>query len=80
MINGLSKTEASERLKTHGYNELPTVKSKNIWRIALEVIKEPMFILLIACGVLYMILGDYREGSILLSTIFIIIFITSMIR
>jgi Ca2+-transporting ATPase len=35
-----------------------------------------MFLLLISCGVLYMLLGDYREGSIMLSTIFVIIFIT----
>ncbi len=76
MISGLSKIEASERLKTHGYNELPSGKSKNIWRIAFEVMKEPMFILLITCGVLYMMLGDYKEGSILLSTIFVTIFIT----
>ena len=76
MVKGLSTLEATEQLKSQGYNELPSSKPKNIWKIALEVIKEPMFLLLISCGVLYMILGDYREGSILLSTIFIIIFIT----
>lgn len=76
MVKGLSTIEATEQLKSQGYNELPSSKPKNIWKIALEVIKEPMFLLLISCGVLYMILGDYREGSILLSTILIIIFIT----
>lgn len=76
MVKGLSTLEATEQLKSQGYNELPSSKPKNIWKIALEVIKEPMFLLLISCGVLYMILGDYREGSILLSTILIIIFIT----
>ena len=76
MNQGLSTTEAEALLKTHGYNELPSSKPKNIWRIALEVVKEPMFILLIGCGVLYLILGDYREGIILISTISIIILIT----
>lgn len=76
MVKGLSTLEATEQLKSQGYNELPSSKPKNILKIALEVIKEPMFLLLISCGVLYMILGDYREGSILLSTILIIIFIT----
>jgi len=76
MIEGLSTEEANKRLKIHGYNELPSAKSKNVWRIALEVIKEPMFILLITCGGLYMTVGDYKEGAILLSTILIIIFIT----
>lgn len=76
MTKGLTTAEAIERLKVHGYNELPSAKPKNIWRIALEVMKEPMFLLLISCGMLYMILGDYREGIILLSSILIIIFIT----
>ena len=76
MIEGLNTTEVQERLKTHGYNELPSAKPKNIGKIALEVMKEPMFILLISCGVLYIILGDYREGVILLSAILVIIFIT----
>lgn len=76
MTKGLTTAEATERLKVHGYNELPSAKPKNIWRIALEVMREPMFLLLISCGMLYMILGDYREGIILLSSILIIIFIT----
>lgn len=76
MIKGLSKTEASAKLKTIGYNELPSSKPKNILRIAWDIMREPMFLLLISCGVLYMLLGDYTEGSILLSTNIIIIFIT----
>jgi Ca2+-transporting ATPase len=76
IIQGLNTLQASENLKKHGFNELPSAKPKNLLRIALEVIKEPMFLLLISCGVLYILLGDYKEGSVLLSTIFIIIFIT----
>ena len=76
MIKGLTTNEAIDRLKLHGFNELASAKPKNILRIALEVVKEPMFLLLISCGLLYMLLGDYREGIILLFTIFIIIFIT----
>ncbi len=76
MAQGLSTAEAKKKLQEAGYNELPTAKPKNLWRIAVEVAKEPMFLLLISCGVLYMLLGDYREGAVLLSTIFIIIFIT----
>ena len=73
---GLTTEEANRRLLENGYNELPVSKVKNVWYIALEVIKEPMFLLLISCGVLYIILGDLKEGIILLSTIFIIISIT----
>ena len=76
MIRDLTSDEAKERLEQHGYNELVGAGPKNIWRIALEVIREPMFLLLIACGGLYMLLGDYREGIVLAGSIFIIIGIT----
>lgn len=76
MYKGLSQDEANKRLKQFGFNELPAAKQKTVFRIALEVMQEPMFILLIICGILYMLLGDYREGVVLLSTNIIIIYIT----
>lgn len=76
MIRDLNSEEAHKRLEQFGYNELSGSGPKNIWRIALEVIREPMFLLLIACGTLYMLLGDYREGVVLVSSILIIIGIT----
>ena len=76
MQGGISTFEAKALLKQHGYNELPSAKPKNIWKIALEVIIEPMFLLLLACGSIYVLLGDYTEGLILLCWVFIIIFIT----
>lgn len=76
MITGLSTKEVKERQSAFGYNELPSEEPKNVIGIAMEVVKEPMFLLLISCGMLYIILGDITEGLILLSTIIIIIFIT----
>jgi Ca2+-transporting ATPase len=76
MTKGLSNKEAEEQLKKWGYNELPGAKSTNMWKIALEVMKEPMFILLISCGSVYVLIGDYMEGIILLCSVFIIILIT----
>jgi Ca2+-transporting ATPase len=76
MVNGISSERAIQKLKEEGYNELPSAQSKNIWQIVMEVIQEPMFILLISCGALYLVLGDYVEGIILLCWVFLIIFIT----
>lgn len=76
MQNGLSDKEVAERIKKYGYNELSSSQQKNILHIALDTIKEPMFLLLISCGLLYILLGDYTEGIILLSSIFVIIFIS----
>ncbi len=75
-MKGLSTEEAKEQLNKYGYNELPSAKPKNLFKIGIEVIKEPMFILLISCGVLYMLIGNYKEGMIMLCTFFVIIFIT----
>lgn len=73
---GNTSKEANEKLLKFGFNELPSAKPRTLFKIALEVMKEPMFLLLIGCGTLYMILGDYREGAVLLSTILLIISIT----
>ncbi|MEG0518475.1 MAG: cation-translocating P-type ATPase [Bacteroidales bacterium] len=69
---GLTQQQAGERLQKDGYNELQGGKSKNFLSIILGVIKEPMFLLLVACGSLYMVLGDIQEGVMLLGFVFVI--------
>jgi Ca2+-transporting ATPase len=73
---GLTALEAAARLKTAGYNELPSSRPKSVWRIAVEVVREPMFLLLVGCAVLYIILGDYREGMAMLSAVLLTIGMT----
>ncbi len=73
---GASIQAAKKQLALTGPNELPSAKPKNVLGIAKEVMKEPMFSLLLGAGSLYMFLGDHREGAVLLSTIFLIISIT----
>jgi Ca2+-transporting ATPase len=71
-IKGLTQKEASEILQKEGYNELPSSKPKSIFKIAFGVVKEPMFLLLVACGTLYLVLGDLQEGLMLLSFVFVV--------
>jgi Ca2+-transporting ATPase len=75
-IKGLSEKEASERLVLEGFNEIPSAKKRNIISIALSVLREPMLLLLIASGIIYMILGDLQEALMLLGFVFVIIGIT----
>jgi Ca2+-transporting ATPase len=75
-LKGLSEAEAAQRLRSEGYNELPSAKSRSVFNIAFEVIREPMFLLLIACGIIYLILGDLEEALILLFFVFVIMGIT----
>ncbi|MBK8699354.1 MAG: HAD-IC family P-type ATPase [Saprospiraceae bacterium] len=73
ITKGISDQAAGEILRKSGYNELPSSKPKSVWIVAKEVISEPMFMLLLGCGFLYMVLGDYKEGIVMISTIFILV-------
>ncbi len=75
-IKGLSEKEASRKLKHDGYNELPSSRRRGVLKIILGVFTEPMFILLVICGTLYVILGDVGEASMLLGFVFVIMGIT----
>lgn len=75
-VTGLSENEAARRVKRDGYNELPSGRRRGILKILFEVAKEPMFILLIACGAVYLVLGDVGEAMMLLGFVFVIIGIT----
>jgi Ca2+-transporting ATPase len=63
---GLSAAEARTRLGQEGFNELPATARRAAWRMAVEVIREPMFALLIAAAVIYAVLGDRGEALMLL--------------
>jgi Ca2+-transporting ATPase len=73
---GLSEAEVAEKLRKSGYNELPSSIKRSIFSIAFDVVKEPMFLLLIAGGVIYLLLGDVQEALMLLGFVFIVMGIT----
>ena len=75
-FTGLSREQAAEKLATEGYNELPESKKRSIFGIIIEVVHEPMFILLVASGLIYFVLGDISEGLMLMSFVLVIIGIT----
>jgi P-type Ca2+ transporter type 2C len=71
-IKGLTQQEVDEKLAKEGKNELPSSKPKNVLRIALDIVREPMFLLLVTCGTLYLVLGDIQEGLMLLGFVFVV--------
>ena len=62
---GLTAREAAERLRSEGPNELPELERRTALRIVLEVVREPMFALLLGAGVLYLLLGSHGEALVL---------------
>lgn len=75
-LTGLSDTEVARRLQQHGYNELPSSKGRSIFATAWDVVREPMFLLLLACGTIYLLLGDVQEAVMLLGFVFVVLGIT----
>ncbi len=59
-----------------GYNELPSAKPRSVFAIALEVSREPMFLLLVAGGLVYLLLGDLQEALMLMGFVFVVMGIT----
>jgi Ca2+-transporting ATPase len=73
---GLSDDEVVERLQADGFNELPASKPRSLFAIAFEVVREPMFLLLVASGSIYLAVGDLTEGLLLLAFVFVVMGIT----
>ena len=63
---GLTAAQAAAQLAADGPNELPRTGTRPAWKIVAEVLREPMFALLLAGGGVYLLLGDRIEALILL--------------
>jgi P-type Ca2+ transporter type 2C len=66
VVTGLSETEAASRLEADGPNQWPRPKHRSLARMVLEILREPMFALLLDAGGVYLALGDIGEGITLL--------------
>lgn len=62
---GLTGAEAALRLKTLGPNEIPHLPRRRLGAIALDVVTEPMFALLLLASVLYVVLGELGDALVL---------------
>jgi Ca2+-transporting ATPase len=75
-LAGLSPDEAASRLARDGPNELPSQRSRGLLAVVREVVREPMFQLLVAAGLLYLLMGELGDALLLLAFVFVIIGIT----
>jgi Ca2+-transporting ATPase len=63
---GLTAEEAAARLAAEGHNDLPAAKRSSPLALIGEVVREPMFALLLGAGGLYAAVGDLGEALMLL--------------
>jgi Ca2+-transporting ATPase len=73
---GLNAADAAERLARHGPNALPAGARRTWLAIASEAAREPTFVLLLIGGVLYLLLGELREGVLMFSLVTAVMGIT----
>jgi len=71
-IKGLSDAEVKASREKFGDNEQVHKKKYEWWMALLELLKEPMLILLIAVAIIYFILGEYNEANFMLAAIIIV--------
>jgi Ca2+-transporting ATPase len=76
MVTGLSEQEARGRLRSDGPNELPNQERRTFSHALIDVVREPMTALLLACGAIYFFLGDWHEAAMLLGFVVFIVVIT----
>jgi magnesium-transporting ATPase (P-type) len=55
---GLSQAEAGARLSRHGPNQITGEKPPSVWEVALEQLREPMNIMLIAVTAVSFAIGE----------------------
>jgi Ca2+-transporting ATPase len=70
---GLTDSEAQLRLREFGPNTLPAAHKATLLSIAFATLKEPMLVLLLSTGVVYVLIGDSREAVAILASIFLVI-------
>ncbi len=70
---GLTRQQAADALAQDGPNALPGSEPRSLWRIAAGVVREPMFLMLLAAGSIYLALGDPAEAAFLLGSVFAVV-------
>jgi Ca2+-transporting ATPase len=80
-LTGLSDDEAARRLAAEGPNEIASAKPRSLLRIAWEVVKEPMLLLLVAAGTVNLLISlqepeRIKEALLLFVFVFVVIGIT----
>lgn len=75
-LSGLSEENVRKRLIKYGPNEIAADKSRGILKLIIEVLKEPMVLLMLGINFIYFLIGDIQEVYSLLTFLILIVVIT----
>jgi len=75
-LSGLTQKEVDIRLHKDGFNELPLQKKQSVLVTFFNVLREPMLLMLLGSGAIYMLLGEPKDALMLLTFVFVVVGIT----
>lgn len=73
---GLSESEVLSRRKEFGKNILYVGAARTVLRMLWDVLREPMFLIILAVTIIYFFLGNVYEGQIMLFAMAMVVFIS----
>lgn len=71
-LTGLTNEEVLTSRRIHGSNTIDTNESRVFTQVIKGIVLEPMFVLLVAACIIYFLVHQYQEGSIMLVSLFIV--------
>jgi Ca2+-transporting ATPase len=76
LSHGLSSAQAAERLRLDGPNALPSAERLPLARMVAAVLMEPMILMLLGAGGIYLVIGNVGEALFLLVSVFGVVALT----
>lgn len=70
---GLTGEQAARRLAEDGPNALPTAAPRHLWQQVLDVLREPMLLLLVAAGLINFVLSEPLDGVLLMGSVLVVV-------
>lgn len=71
LANGLTSSQAQDKLASHGPNELEAEEKASLFSKFIEQFKDPLTLILIGAAILSAVLGDYVETFIIMAIVII---------
>src|SRR5690554_7357277 len=68
-LTGLLEEELKISRVKYGYNQAGNIRKNTWYLMVLDILKEPMLLLLIAVAIIYVIVGNYSEAIFMLGAI-----------
>ncbi len=71
-LTGLTESEVITSRNLHGINAQKLQRNNTWWRLMVDILKEPMLIILLVIAAIYFILGEYGEAWFMIGAILIV--------